>query len=333
MHLMHESMRAVVCERYGPPELLRFRELPRPRPRRREVLIRIHATTVSSGDWRVRSLTVPPGFGPILRLALGFSGPRQPVLGTELVGVVAATGRDVRRYRVGDRVVGFRDVAMGCHAEYVCMAEDGALAPAPAHLSDAEAAALCFGGTTALDFLRRAQLRAGERVLVHGASGAVGTAAVQLARHAGAVVTAVCSGPRADLVRSLGASHVIDYTREDFSRNGERYDLILDAVGTVSFQRGRASLAPGGRLLQLVAGLPAMLLAPWYSLTSGHAVLAGPAAVRSGDVQRLADLAAAGHCRPVIDRCYPFEQIVAAHRYVDGGHKAGSVVITLAPEV
>ena len=324
-------MRAVVCERYGPPEQLRFQEVSQPRPRPREVLIRIHATTVSSADWRVCSLTVPAGFAPIMRLALGFSGPRQPILGTELAGVVAAVGREVRRYRVGDRVVGFRDVAMGCHAEYVCLAEDGALAPAPANLSDAEAAALCFGGTTALDVLRRARLRPGASVLVIGASGAVGTALVQLARHGGAVVTAVASGPRANLLRSLGASQVIDYTREDVSRSGQRYDLIVDAVGTLPFRRLRGSLQPGGRLFQLVADLPTMLLAPWRSLTSGLTVLAGPVAVRAADVGALAQLAAAGHYRPVIDRCYPFEQIVAAHRHVAARHKVGSVVITLAP--
>ncbi len=324
-------MRAVVCERYGPPELLRFRELEQPRPRRQELLIQVRATTVSSADWRVRSLTVPAGFGPILRLVLGLSRPRQPILGTELAGVVAAVGRDVRRFRVGDRVIAFRDAAMGCHADYVCMPEDGALAPTPANLSDAEAAALCFGGTTALDFLRRGKLRPGERVLVNGASGAVGTAAVQLARHGGALVTGVCSGPRAELVRSLGASHVIDYTREDFTRNGERYDLILDTVGTAPFRRSRASLAPGGRLLQVLADLPEMLLAPWRSLITGYTVIAGPVAVRTGDVECLAQLAEAGHYRPVIDRRYPFEQIVAAHRYVDAGHKVGNVVITLQP--
>jgi NADPH:quinone reductase-like Zn-dependent oxidoreductase len=323
-----DRMRAVVYENYGPPEVLRFREVDKPRPKDREILIRNHATTVTSGDWRLRSLTVPAGFGPIIRLAVGVSKPRQPILGSELCGLVVSVGGSVTRFHPGDLVFAFPDTALGCHAEYVCIPEDGAVARKPATLSDAEAAALCFGGTTALAFLRRAQLSRGERVLIHGASGAVGTAAVQLARHFGAEVTAVCSGRNGELVRSLGASHVIDYTRHDFTTNGERYDVILDTVGTAPFARSKGSLKQGGRLGLIVAGLAQMLQAPWLSLTSGKTVLAAPVTSKPQDLHFLADLAEAGAYKPVIDRCYPFEQIVEAHRYVDSGHKRGNVVIT-----
>ncbi len=322
-------MRAVFCEAYGPPEVLSIREVPKPAPRRNEILIRTHATTVTAGDWRVRSRTVPRGFGVLMRLVLGISKPRQPILGTELSGVVEQVGRDVRHFKAGDEVVAFTDFSMGCHAEYVCVPEEGAVAFKPANLTHDEAAPLSFGGLTALDFLNRARLQPGERVLVNGASGAVGTAAVQLARHAGAEVTGVCSTGNMDLVRALGASHVLDYTQKDFTQNGETYDVILDAAGTAPFTRSRTSLAPGGRLLMILAGLPDMLVAPWLSLTSGRRLIAGPASTRAEDLRLLAKLAEAGDFRPVIDRRYPLEHIVEAHRYVDTGRKRGNVVITL----
>jgi NADPH:quinone reductase-like Zn-dependent oxidoreductase len=284
---------------------------------------------VTSADWRVRSQTVPAGFGLLSRLALGVRRPRQPVLGTELAGTVAAAGRDVTRFEVGDDVFAFAGTRMGCHAEYRCMPADGAVARKPPDLSFGEAAALSFGGTTALDFFRRGGLQSGERVLVNGASGGVGTAAVQLARYFGARVTGVCSAANAALVRSLGAEQVIDYTAEDFTRNGETYDVIVDTAGTAPFSRSRRSLAERGRLLLVLGGLPDLLAVPWVSLTSGRKVIAGPAAERPEDVRFLAELAEAGHFTPVIDRHYPFEQIAEAHRYVDTGRKRGNVVVTL----
>jgi NADPH:quinone reductase-like Zn-dependent oxidoreductase len=277
----------------------------------------------------VRSLRVPAGFGIIMRLVFGLSRPRQPILGTELAGVIESVGKDVRSFKVGDRIFAFSDFAMGCHAEYHCMPADGALALMPAKLTYNQAAALPFGGTTALDFFRRAKLQAGERVLINGASGAVGTAALQLAKHFGADITGVCSSANLELVRSLGAHHVVDYTREDFTQNGETYDVIMDAVGTAPFSRSQSSLSEGGRLLSLVAGLPEMLQIPWVSMISNKQVIAGPAAVRVGDLQALADLAEAGSFKPVVDRHYPFEQIAEAHRYVDSGRKKGNVIITL----
>ncbi|MBI3525289.1 MAG: NAD(P)-dependent alcohol dehydrogenase [Betaproteobacteria bacterium] len=322
-------MKAIVYERYGPPEVLQLKEVEKPTPKDNEVLIKTYATTVTSGDWRVRSLNVPVGFGLIMRLVFGVSRPKQPILGSELAGVIESVGKDVRKFKVGDQVFAFSDASMGCYAEYKCMAEDGAVALKPSNLTFEEAAALSFGGTTALDFLRRGKLKSGESVLVNGASGAVGTAAAQLARHFGAIVTGVCSTANVELVRSLGVSHVIDYTQEDFTQNGEAYDVIVDTVGTAPFSRSKASLKEGGRLLMVLAGLPDMLQIPWVSMTSSRRVIAGPAAGRAEDLRFLAGLAEAGEFKPVIDRLYPFEQIAEAHRHVDTGRKKGNVVITL----
>lgn len=322
-------MKAIVYERYGPPEVLQLKEVEKPKPKDNEVLIKTHATTVTSGDWRVRSLNVPAGFGLIMRLVFGVTRPKQPILGTELAGVVESVGKDVRKFKLGNQVFAFSDAAMGCHAEYKCMPEDGAMALKPANLTYEEAAALSFGGTTALDFFRRGKLQSGEKVLVNGASGGVGTAAVQLAKHFGADVTGVCSTANVELVRSLGASHVIDYTKEDFTQNGETYDVIVDTAGTAPFSRSKASLKERGRLLMVLGGLPDMLRIPWVSMTSSKKVIAGPAAGRAEDLRFLAGLAEAGEFKPVIDRCYPFEQIAEAHRYVDTGRKKGNVVITL----
>ena len=328
-------MRAYTCDRYGPPEVLRLAELPTPEPGDHEVRVRIRATTVTSGDWRVRSLDVPRGFGLLARMAMGFTRPRQSVLGTELAGEVDAIGGKVTRFRVGDRVFGFTGMRMGCHAEHRCLPEEGhgrkdeAVALQPAGLGHEESAALSFGGTTALSFLRKAGLRAGESVLVVGASGGVGTAAVQLARHLGARVTGVCSTANLELVRSIGADRVIDRTREDFTRSGERWDVIVDTTGTAPFSRARSSLAEGGRLLQVLGTLPEMLRAPWVALTTSRRVVAGNAAWGAADLVHLAGLAEAGRFRPVVDRRYRFDQMVEAHRHVDAGHKRGNVVVTL----
>jgi NADPH:quinone reductase-like Zn-dependent oxidoreductase len=322
-------MKAIVYERYGPPDVLELREIAKPTPKDNEVLIKVHATTVTSGDWRVRSLDLPVGFGLISRLVFGISKPRQPILGTELAGEVEAVGKDVSKFKAGDQVFATSGASMGCYAQYKCMAEDGAVALKPANLSYDEAAAISFGGTTALDFFRRGKLKSGEKVLINGASGGVGTAAVQLAKHFGADVTGVCSTANVDLVRSLGANRVIDYTKEDFTKNGEAYDIIVDTVGTAPFSRSKDSLKEGGRLLQVLGSLPDMLQIPWASMTSSKKVIAGPASERVEDLRLLAQLAEVGEFKPVIDRRYPFEQIVEAHRYVDTGRKKGNVVITV----
>ena len=325
-------MKAMVYERYGSPDVLELRDLAKPAPKDNEILIRTHVTTVTSGDCRVRSLNVPAGFGLIMRLVFGVSRPKQPILGTELAGVVESVGKDVTKFKVGDAVFAFSDFAMGCYAEYRCMSQDGAVALKPPNLTYAEAAALSFGGTTALVFLRRGKLQSGERVLINGASGGVGSAAVQLAKHFGALVTGVCSTANMEWVKSLGANHVIDYTQEDFTQNGETYDVIVDTVGTARFFRSKDSLKEGGRLLMVLAELPDMLQIPWVSMTSSKKIIAGPATVRAEDLRFLAELAEAGKFKPVIDRRYPFDQIATAHRYVDTGRKKGNVVIDVALE-
>lgn len=322
-------MRAILCPRYGAPDLLEIRELPTPVPGPKQVLVRVFATTVTSGDWRVRSGNFPRGFGWIATLAVGLKGPRQPILGTELAGVVEAVGAAVTRFKVGDAVIGFAGASMGCHAEFRCFAEDGLLVAKPPNLTFEEAASLSFGATTAIDFLRRARLQAGEHVLVNGASGGVGTAVVQIARHLGAHVTGVCSAANVELVTSLGAHRVIDYTREDFTRDAARYDVVVDTVGNAPYGRSKRVLNDRGRLALVLATLADNLGGLWVAMTSRHRVVGGPANVRAQDLHTMADLAAKGILKPVIDRRFPFERFADAHRHVDAGHKRGSVVVTI----
>lgn len=319
-------------ERYGPPEVLELREVAKPSPKDNEILIKIHATTVTSADWRMRSLSMPAGFGLMARLIFGVLRPRNPILGTELAGEIVSLGKSVSKFKVGDQVFAFSGASMRCHAQYRCVPESGAVALKPPNLTYDEAAALSFGGTTALDFFHRGNLQRGESVLINGASGSVGTAAVQLAKHYGAEVTGVCSSANAELVRSLGAAHVIDYTREDFTRNGKTYDVIVDIAGTAPYSRSSGSLKESGRLLLVLAGLPEMLRVPWVSMTSSKKIIAGPAAERAEDLRFLAKLAEAGEFRPVIDRRYALEQIVEAHRHVDTGRKRGNVVVSVKHE-
>jgi NADPH:quinone reductase-like Zn-dependent oxidoreductase len=322
-------MKAITYTKYGPPDVLQIEEVAKPSPKDNEILIKTRATTVTSGDWRVRSLNVPVGFGFISRLIFGVSRPKQPILGTELAGEIESVGKKVKKFKVGDQVFVFSGAAMGCYVEYKCMPEDGAVSLKPFNLTYDEAAAISFGGTTALDFFKRGKLQSGEKVLVNGASGGVGTAAVQLAKHFGAEVTGVCSTTNIELVKSLGANHVIDYTKEDFTDNGITYDIIVDTAGTAPFSRIKDSLKEGGRLVLVLGGLPDMLQIPWVLMTSNKKIIAGPASERVEDLHFLAKLAETGEFKPVIDRRYPFEQIAEAHSYVDTGRKKGNVVITL----
>ena len=321
-------MRAAIYRSYGPPEVVSVEDIAKPVPKPDEVLIKVHATTVSSGDWRARSLSMPPGFGPIAPLAFGMRRPRQPILGTELSGEIEAIGASVTKFKIGDAVFAFPSFAMGAHAEYRAMPECGRIALKPRNLSFREAAALSFGGVTALQFLRdRAKLRNGDKVLVIGASGAVGSASVQLAKHFGAEVTGVCSGANADLVRSIGADRVIDYTQEDFTNAGDQYDVICDTMGVTSFAACKHALKAGGRLLLVASGLAQVLSAG--AKPDGKSVLAGAGNTKVEHILFLKHLAETGKFRPVIDRCVPLERIAEAHRRVDTGRKAGSVIVLM----
>jgi NADPH:quinone reductase-like Zn-dependent oxidoreductase len=322
-------MRAAIYENYGPPEVVTIRDVPTPTRKNGEVLIRIRATTVSTGDWRARSLEMPAGFGLLGRLFFGISRPRQPILGTELSGIIHEVGQEVTAFNVGDEVMAFADAKMGCHAEFRALPTSGLVALKPPNLSFEQAAALSFGGMTMLSFFRRGALASGERVLVNGASGCVGSAAVQLARYFGANVTAVCGRANVELVRSIGAHQVIDYASEDFTANGMTYDLIVDTVGNASYSRVKRALSERGRLLVVLGGFAELLLAPLVGMFGTHRVIAGPAISRAEDLHRLAAIAAAGAFTPVIDQVFPFEQIVEAHRRVDSGRKRGSVVVSI----
>jgi NADPH:quinone reductase-like Zn-dependent oxidoreductase len=322
-------MRAAVYERYGPPEVVAVREVPTPTPKDDEVRIKVRATTVSTGDWRARSLEMPSGFGPFGRLFFGVTRPRQPILGTELSGVVDSVGKAVSAFAVGDEVIAFTDTTMGGHAEYRCIPASGLVVAKPTNLSFEQAAALSFGGMTMLGFYQRGRLAIGERVLVNGASGAVGSAAVQLARYLGAEVTAVCGPSNVELVRSIGADHVIDYSVEDFTANGQTYDVIVDTAGTAPFTRVKRSLTDRGRLLVVLGSFLELLQAPVVGATSKRRVIAGPSIARVEDLHRLVGIAAAGAYTPVIDQAFPLERIVDAHRRVDSGRKRGSVVVSL----
>jgi NADPH:quinone reductase-like Zn-dependent oxidoreductase len=293
------------------------------------VLIRVHASTVSTADARARSLDMPPGFGAMGRLVYGVRGPRQRILGTEVAGVIEAVGEGVTEFGPGDEVFAIDGLPMGGHAEYKRMPAKGAIARKPSNLTFDEAAALAFGGTTALNFLRKGEVKRGDRVLVNGASGTVGSAVVQVARHLGAEVTGVCGPANVEIVRSLGASRVIDYTREDFAAGSDTWDVIIDVAGNAPYVRSRRALVDGGRLLLILSSLGSVLSAPWYSLTTKHRVVAGPAMNRPEDMREIAALAEQGHFRPLIGARFPLDQIADAHRLVDTGHKRGSVVVVV----
>lgn len=320
-------MKVAVCERYGPPEVVAIREVPTPVPADGEVLVKVLATTVNSGDARLRALRVPRGLSLPVRLQAGFTKPRQPILGFEVAGEVEAVGGAVTRVQPGDRVVASRGFDLGGHAEYLTVAQDGAIAKIPENLSYREAVAVCFGGATALNFLRLAKLASDETVLINGASGAVGTMAVQLAKHLGAEVTAVCSGANHELVKRLGADHVVDYTTEDFTRNGQRYDVIMDNHGNAPYGRIKGSLKPGGRFLPIIADLWQMIAASWQKATISST--RNRSMISADNYGTLMSLAERGVLKPVIDAVLPFSEIVEAHRRVDSGHKVGSVVLTL----
>ncbi len=324
---MTSHMKAAVFRRYGPPHVVQIENVPRPIPGPHDVLVRVRASTVSSADWRMRSLSMPYGFGLAGRLAFGITAPRQTILGSELSGDVVAVGASVRNFAFGDAVVAFPGLKLGAHAEYCCMNANAAIVRKPDALSYTSAAALAFGGTTALDFFRRGALRAGESVLINGASGTVGSAMVQLAVAAGAHVTAVCSSANVELMQQLGATRVVDYTQADFASEGIRYDVIADTVGNAPYSRVQDALTPRGRLLLVLATLPEMLRAPWVNRTSQRRMVAGPAAERVEDLRTLVAMAADGRFTPLIDSSFSLDEIAAAHARVETKKKRGSVLV------
>ena len=325
-------MKAVLHTHYGSPDLLELREVNKPIPKANQVLIAIHATTVSTGDCNVRNFTfVTKSMRPIAKLMFGIGKPwKERILGTELAGEVEGAGQDVTRFKTGDRVVASTGMAGGGHAQYACLPETGAVVIKPDSLSWEEAVAIPFGANTALHFLRDlGKIRAGQELLIIGASGAIGSAGVQLAKHFGATVTAVCSGANVELVKSLGANKVIDYTTEDFTTNGKTYDLIFDVVGGTTFDRCQNSLKPNGVVLQNIVELTDIVRVLWTSFASRKKIKGGVAIGNQKGMRLIAELAAAGTLKPVIDRCYPLEQLAEAFKYVERGHKKGNVVITV----
>ena len=324
-------MKAAVYSRYGPPDVLEIKDVEKPVPADNEVLVRVHATTVCAADWRMRKAD------PFLiRLMNGLSAPKKiHVLGIEFAGRIESVGRAVTRFREGDEVFGATGFKFGAHAEYVCVPADGVIEMKPANMTLEEAAAVFFGAVSALHFLRKAGIRAGQKVLVYGASGSVGVFAVQLAKHFGAHVTGVCSTRNVELVRSLGADEVVDYTKEDFSRAGRVYDIVCDTVGKSGFSRSLKSLVRGGAYVligysgQLPSFLGGLVRGMWASATGAAKVIGGVAHVAAGDVSFLKGLIEAGTLRTVIDRRYSLDEIAEAHRYAEAGHKRGHVVIVL----
>ncbi|MBE7553462.1 MAG: NAD(P)-dependent alcohol dehydrogenase [Anaerolineales bacterium] len=322
-------MKAIVATSYGSPEVLQLQEVEKPTPKDNELLIKVRATTVNAGDCRMRSFDVPPLFWLPARIMLGFTKPKYPIFGMELAGEVEAIGKDVKRFKVGDQVFASTFAAnFGAHAEYKCLPEDGAVVTKPQQMSYEEAATLSIGANTALFFLKAGHIQPGQKVLIYGAAGSVGTFAVQLAKYFGAEVTGVCSTRNVALVKSLGADQVVDYTQEDFTKNGETYDIIFDAVGKTTFSHCQSALKKNGYYLHTVMVLPE-LRGLWYSLITDKKVIGGTAIPRREALDFLKELVELGRLKPVIDRCYPLEQMVEAHRYVETGHKKGNVVITL----
>ena len=319
-------MRAAVNTRYGPPEVVRLREVARLVPRASEVLIQVHATTVNRTDCAFRSAANWP-----TRLVSGLFKPKNLTLGNEFAGEVVALGADVRAFRIGDRGFGFNGRHFGAHAEYLTMPQDAALALLPAHFSYEQAAPSCEGAHYALCNLRAAQVQSGQRVLVYGATGAIGSAAVQLAKALGATVTAVCDTKSVAVVQSLGPDEVLDYTRQDYAATGQTFDFLFDAVGETSFAQGRRVLHPRGIYSSTELGKNGVnvLLALATPLFGGRKVLFPIPAISQADVLYLKELAEAGRFRPLVDRSYPLEEIVAAYQYVETGQKTGNVVITL----
>ncbi len=335
---MNTKMKAIIYTEYGSPDVLQLKEVERPSPKDNEVLIRIHATSVTIGDLWARNFnamspgkfSMPLPFWLPARLYFGFTRPKVNILGAEMAGEVEAVGKDVRRFKKGDQVFGYPGQSMGAYAEYMCMPEDSFIALKPSNLTHEEAAVVPYGAVTALNLLEKVNLRTGQKILINGASGGIGSAAVQLAKHHfGAHVTGVCGTPRMEFVKFLGADRVIDYTSEDFTQSGETYDVILDIQGKCSFARCRNSLTPDGILLFASFKMKQVMQMLWTSKRGGPRVICALATGGNEYLLAAKELIEAGKIKATIDRCFPLDQAAAAHRYVEQGRKQGHIVITV----
>jgi NADPH:quinone reductase-like Zn-dependent oxidoreductase len=322
-------MKAIVHTRYGPPDVLQLKEVAKPIPKDNEILVKIHATSVTKGDVNDRSMAVPAWAWLPTRIVFGLIRPRRKIPGADLAGAIEAVGKDVTLFKEGDQVFGSTGWGSGAYAEYKCLPEGGWVTTKPANMTYEEAAAVPFGASTALFFLKKANIQSGQKVLIYGASGGIGTYAVQLARYFAAEVTGVCSTTNVEMVKSIGADKAIDYTQEDFTRSGETYDVIFDAVDKTSFTHCKSSLKQRGVYLTVGMGPMVLLQKLWTSMTSSKKVLFGISSLKADDLVFLKELVEAGKLKAVIDRRYPLEQIAEAHRYVEKGHKKGNVVITV----
>lgn len=326
-------MKAIVWTAYGPPEVLQVQEVPAPVPKHNEVRIRIRATTVTAGDCEMRRLKLPLFLGLPMRLYAGIVKPvRMTILGQELAGEVDSIGQQVTEFQPGDPVFAATGFGLGGYAEFICLPvgqNDSVVAAKPPSMTFEQAAAVPFGAMEALHFLRKAEVQPGELVLINGAGGSIGTFGVQLAKHYAAVVTAVDRGPKLDMLRSIGADHVVDYTREDFTKSGQTYDVIFDVIGKSPYTGSIRSLKPNGRYLLANPRLRHLIRGTWTSRTTGKRVIAGAAVRTRRDLEFLGELVEAGKLRTLIDRTYPLEQMAEAHRYVETGQKQGNLIITV----
>jgi NADPH:quinone reductase-like Zn-dependent oxidoreductase len=326
---MGTQMRAVICPKYGPPDVLRLEEVEKPSPKDNEVLIRVHATTAARGDCELRSLKVPLLLQPLVRIGFGFRGPRKRILGQELAGEVELVGKRVTRFKQRDQIFAFTGFRLGAYAEYDCLPEKGVIVSKPSNMSFEEAAAVPVGGLHAVHLLKKAAISSGQKVLVVGAGGSIGTFATQIAKAFGAgEVTGVDTTRKLDVVRSIGADHVIDYTKEDFTKSGQTYDVIFDTIGKSRFSDSIRCLNEGGVYLLGNPGLSQQVRRLWTSKGSKK-IMGGAVSYGTEDLVLLKELIEAGKLRSVIDRRYALEQMAEAHKYVDTGQKTGNVVITV----
>jgi NADPH:quinone reductase-like Zn-dependent oxidoreductase len=331
-------MKAITYTEYGSPDVLHLTEVPKPTPKDNEILIRVRATPVNIGDlwarnfkqFTARSFSMPGPLWLPARLAFGWNKPKVNILGSEFSGDVEAVGRNVTQFKKGDPVFGYRGQKLGANVEYLTMPEDGMVTHKPTKLTYEEAATIPYGSLTALNLLRKVSIQPGQKVLINGASGGIGSYALQLAKYYGAEVTGVCGTPRLDFVKALGADHVIDYTREDFTRNGETYDLIFDIMNKSSFARIKNSLTANGRYLLASFKLKQLFQMLWTSRRDGKKVICTLSSETPDDLRLVRELVEEGKIRTIVDQCFPLEQAADAHRYVESGHKKGNVVLVVA---